>query len=62
MDIYSSRELWFDYRRKQGLEVIGLAADKCGALELVERITRDILERFGEINSDRVHEFFGSLH
>lgn len=58
MDIYSSREFWFQYYRKQEIEIIGLAASRFGAEELVCRIAQDVLERFGEMNAKRVKEYF----
>ena len=59
MDIYDSREFWFKYRRQMGLEIIGMAADRESAFELVGKIAEDILNEYGELNPMRVHEFFG---
>lgn len=63
MDIYSSRELWFCHYREQELEIIGLAANRAGARELVCRMAQDIIGAFGEMNAGSVKAYFeaGSL-
>ena len=58
MDIYSSRELWFKYRRLMGLEIIGMAADWDSAVSIVGRIVRDIYSSKGYISPEALREFF----
>ena len=58
MDIYSSRELWFKYRRIMGLEIIGMAAYKESAGELAAKIVMDVLKEYGEINSKNLKAYF----
>lgn len=58
MDIYSSREFWFQYYRKQRLEIIGLAANRAGVEEILCQMTLDIVARFGEMNAETVRNYF----
>ena len=58
MDIYSSRELWFKYRRLQGLEILGLASNKTNAISLVQQIVSDVYNEKHDVNSKTLHEFF----
>lgn len=58
MDIYSSRELWFKYRRLMGLEIIGMAAGKESAFQMAGRIVRDIYTEKGYISPEALREFF----
>lgn len=58
MDIYSSRELWFKYRRLQGLEILGLASNKTNAIELVQQIIDDVYKEKHDVNAETLHEFF----
>lgn len=58
MEIYSSRELWFQYYRNRRLTVIGLARSREGAQELVCRICRDIYQKFGKISAKEIQSFF----
>lgn len=58
MDIYSSREFWFQYYQNQNIEIIGLAADRIGAEQIVCQIMQDVLEHFGEVNAKTIKAFF----
>ena len=58
MDIYSSREFWFQHYRKQNIEIIGLAADREGAMEILCQMASDITEAFGEMNAKNVRAHF----
>lgn len=54
MDIYSSREFWFQYYYDKNIEIIGLAADRAGAEQIVCQITQDVMEAFGAVNAEYV--------
>ncbi|MDD7403421.1 MAG: hypothetical protein SO170_08325 [Butyribacter sp.] len=58
LDIYSSRELWFSYYREKTIEIVGLAADKEGAENLVCRIISDVAGRYGQVDAKCVREYF----
>jgi hypothetical protein len=58
MDLYSSREFWFQYYRKQTMEIIGLAADRAGAEELVCQMTLDIMEKYDRMDAETVRKYF----
>lgn len=58
LDIYSSREFWFKYQSYKGIEIVGLAADRQGAMGLIEKIAFDIISEKGEFNSKTVSEYF----
>lgn len=59
MDIYSTREFWFQYYRKQDVEIIGLAADRIGAEEILQQIMGDIYAYYGTVNAEVVKKYFG---
>lgn len=61
MDIYSSREFWFQYYREQNIEIIGLAADKAGIEDILGRMTQDIMKVFGEVNAVNVRAYFSTV-
>ncbi len=58
MDIYSSREFWFRYNEKRNLEIIGLAANKNGVVEILGQMVCDITKAFGEMNAQNVRAYF----
>ena len=58
LDIYSSGEFWFKYQAEAGIEIVGLAADKYGAIELVRKIVTDVISEKGDFNSRTVLEYF----
>ena len=58
MDIYSSRELWFQYYRKRQMTIIGVAATKDSAMDLVARIVTDVYEVYQDVGAQQVHEYF----
>lgn len=58
LDIYASGEFWFKYQAEAGIEIVGLAADRQGAIELVERMVSDIINEEGEFNSKTVLRYF----
>lgn len=58
LDMYSSRELWFQYYQNQDMEIVGLAASREGAEEILCKIADDVVARYGEINAERIREYF----
>lgn len=58
MDIYCSRELWFSYCRRCDMEIIGIAADKEGIQKVLCDIVKDIVAKYGTVNSEMVKKFF----
>ncbi len=58
LDIYSSREFWFKYQAETGIEIVGLASDYAGVLELLKKMVSDIISEKGEFNSETVSEYF----
>lgn len=58
LDIYASGEFWFKYQAEAGIEIVGLAANRQGAIELLERIVSDIISEEGEFNSKTVSKYF----
>ena len=58
IDIYSSREFWFKYQAETGIEIVGLASDYAGVLELLKKMVSDIISEKGEFNSETVSEYF----
>lgn len=58
LDIYSSREFWFKYQAELGIEIVGLAADRDGAVELIQKMFFDIAGEKGAFNSKTVSEYF----
>ncbi len=60
MDIYSSREFWFQYYREKNIEIIGLAADQAGVEQIICQMAQDIMREFGEMNAESVKAYFGA--
>lgn len=58
MEIYSSRELWFKYRKDRPMDVVGIAVCRESAFELVEKIVSDVYGASGDITATRIREFF----
>lgn len=58
LDMYSSRELWFQYYRNREMEIVGLAASQEGAEKLLCQIASDVAKLYGEVNAKRVREYF----
>ncbi len=58
MDIYSSRQFWFRYYRELDIEIIGLAADREGARQVICQMAQDIIRDFGEMNAESVKAYF----
>ena len=58
LDIYSARELWFKYRKLQGIEILGLASNKTKAIEIVQKIVSDVYKEKQDVNVKTLHEFF----
>lgn len=48
LEIYRAGELWFEYNRRRDITVVGLAADRESAKELVERMLMDALAQTGK--------------
>jgi len=58
-DIYRSGEFWLEYRKhSHNLEIVGLATSSDSLYELVSQITRDVIDEYGEMNSENAAEFF----
>ena len=51
LDIYSSREFWFQYYRKRKIHIVGLAADQEGVEEILQKeigeVFKKVLEHAG---------------
>lgn len=60
LDIYSSREFWFRYYRKRRIHIVGLAADKDGMENILQKIAADVYTKYGTINAACVKDFFVS--
>lgn len=58
MEVYSSREFWFRHYRKAGLEIIGLAADRDGAEDLLCQIARDVYRTYQVVDASHVKLYF----
>ncbi len=58
MEIYSSRELWFQYYREKRLVLIGLAKTDEGAKKLAAQICLDTVKRQGDISPSLVAQYF----
>ena len=58
MDIYCSRDFWFQYYRTKDLEIIGLAATREGAEEILQKMVQDIFQKKGKVDFESVSEFF----
>lgn len=60
LDMYSSRELWFQYYRTKTIEVVGLAADRERANELLCRIVQDVAKKYDKVDAESVKVYFSS--
>ncbi|MBO5483849.1 MAG: hypothetical protein J5979_01405 [Lachnospiraceae bacterium] len=58
MEIYSSRELWFQYYREKKLVVIGLAGTRESAQKLAAQICLDTVRRQGDISPALIQDYF----
>lgn len=58
LEIYSSRTFWFRYQRQRGIQIVGLASSYNNAVELVEKIVRDVHRASGEIDAGKIHQYF----
>lgn len=58
MEIYSSREFWFQYYRDRKMVLIGLAKTGEAAKRLAAQICLDLIQRHGEISPALVEEYF----
>lgn len=58
MEIYSSRELWFQYYRDKKMILIGLAKNREAATKLAAQICLDTIQRQGDISPRLVQEYF----
>lgn len=59
MEIYSSREMWFKYRKTQPMDAVGIAVCRESAFELVEKIVLDVYEAAGDVTAAHIRSFFG---
>ncbi len=60
MEIYSSREFWFQYNQQRRLVVIGMARSRREARKLVTRICEDVYRQFGDLSAQRIHAYFST--
>lgn len=58
MDIYSSREYWFRHYGEKKLEIIGIAASRESAIDLVGEMAQDVLREYGKFDAVTVRQFF----
>lgn len=58
LEMYSSREFWFQHYRKMGLEIVGLAADRNGAESLLCRIALDVYRTYQVVDASHVKSYF----
>lgn len=58
LEVYSSREFWFQYYRNIGLEIVGLAADRDGAETLLCQIVRDVYRTYQVVDAGHVKSYF----
>lgn len=58
MEIYSSREMWFKYRKSQPMEVVGIAVYRESAFGLVENIVSDVYQDVGDVTAAEIKRFF----
>lgn len=59
LDIYSSREFWFQYYHERRMRVVGIAATMEAAEELLCELVKDVYREYGEVDAESVHQFFG---
>lgn len=60
LDMYSSRELWFQYYRTKTIEVVGLATDRESANMLLCRIVQDVAKKYDKVDAESVRAYFSS--
>lgn len=58
LDIYSSREFWFQYYQEQDIQIVGLAANRYGAEQILCELVQDVYHTYGEVNAKSVKRFF----
>ncbi|MBR1743478.1 MAG: hypothetical protein IJ733_16720 [Lachnospiraceae bacterium] len=58
LDIYSSREFWFQYYHERQMEVVGLAVSMESAEELLCRMAKDVYLKYGDVDAESMHRFF----
>lgn len=58
MEIYSSREFWFQHYRDREMVLIGLAASGENARKLAAQICLDTIQRQGDISPALIQEYF----
>ncbi len=61
MDIYSTREFWFQYYQKRTLKVIGIASSRDSAEELICEMVRDIYAVYRDIGKKEVSDYFSGV-
>ena len=58
LDIYSSREFWFKYYHERDLKIVGIAASKDSAEELLCQMITDIYGTYQDVDANTVRRFF----
>ena len=58
LDIYSSREFWFRYYHEREMKVVGIAASKESAEELLCEMVRDIYREYQDVDAGCVKRYF----
>ncbi len=58
LEIYQSREFWFQYYRCKEITIVGLACDEESAYKLVSQICLDTMARFGDITPEILRDYF----
>lgn len=58
LELYSTREFWFQYYHEREIKIVGMAASKDSAEELLCQIMNDVYKEYGDVCAGRVHLFF----
>lgn len=58
LEVYSTRQFWFQHYRNMGLEIVGLAADRDGVEEVLCRIAQDVYHAYQSVDAGCVQSYF----
>lgn len=58
LEIYYSKTKWYQYHRKKGIHIVGMCKDYDSALELLQQMTLDILNAYGELSKEKIRQYF----
>ncbi|MCR5202861.1 MAG: hypothetical protein K6D02_07240 [Lachnospiraceae bacterium] len=62
LDIYSGMERWLsEYKKDTDIEVVGIAANKKSMFEVLENITKDVVEKYDTFDKESVKKFFEEM-